>query len=179
MVKSLTNPFRSRPVPLGTLLAAAHQRLATQLDTSLGAAGFDDLRSSHAAIFMAIDGEGSRLTEVAHRVKMTKQAAGELVAHLVERGYLTVTPDPSDRRAKIIQFTRQGWSAISEGERVITNFDSWLQAAVGAAAVTTLRETLVRISETAPGSREINTSSLDQDSASGQAVGRSKSTRTP
>lgn len=150
MVKCLTNPFRGQPPPLGSLITAAGQRLSAELDASLHAAGFSDLRAAHAAIFMAVDPEGTRLTELAHRAKMTKQAAGELVRHLVDRGYLTVAPEPTDRRAKKVQLTERGWLAIEAGQRVVDEFDRWLETSVGAAEVAALRDILTRIAATGP-----------------------------
>ena len=153
MVKSLTNPFRERPVPLGSLITAAGQRLSAELDAALRTAGFPDLRAAHAPVFMAVDAEGIRITEVAERTRMTKQAAGELIGYLSGCGYLTVTPDPSDRRAKRVALTDRGWQVIGTGARVIDDFDRWLDDAVGAPRVTELRATLTRIIETDPTDR--------------------------
>lgn len=150
MVKSLTNPFRDRPVPLGSLITAAGQRLSAELDGALRAAGFPDLRAAHAPVFMAVDAEGTRITDVAERARMTKQAVGELIGYLSERGYLAVAPDPADRRAKRVTLTARGWQVIGTGERVIDEFDRWLDDAVGAPRVTELRATLGRIIETDP-----------------------------
>jgi DNA-binding MarR family transcriptional regulator len=150
MVKPLTNPFRGRPTPLGSLLTAAGQRLAAELDLALSTAGFPDLRSAHAPIFMAIEPEGSRVTELAQLTKMTKQAAGELIRYLADRGYLTLAPDPADRRAKRVRLTDRGWEAIAIGERVIGDFDRWLDDLLGANRVTELRAVLTTIAETNP-----------------------------
>jgi len=145
MVKRLTNPFRGRPTPLGSLLTAAGQRLSAELDRSLSEAGFTDLRAAHAPVFMAIDPEGTRITELADRTHMTKQAVGELVRYLSDHGYLLVDTDERDRRAKRVTLTDRGWHAIETGERVINGFDTWLDDAIGAAGVEQLREALDRI----------------------------------
>lgn len=150
MVKRLTNPFEGRPVPMGTLLATAGRRLSSQLDAALREAGFPDLRASHAALFMAIDPEGSTVSELAAHSRMTKQAMGELVRHLAAQGYVDVAVDPQDRRARRVRLTRRGWRAIRTGERVIDAFDSWLQDTIGEQRVSQLRETLVLIAEAHP-----------------------------
>jgi DNA-binding MarR family transcriptional regulator len=153
MVKRLTNPFRDAPTPLGSLLTAAGQRLSTELDTALRTAGFPDLRAAHAPVFMAIDPDGTRVTEVARRTRMTKQAAGELIRYLAERGYLTVTADPADGRARLVTLTDSGWRAIDTGERVIGDFDRWLAESIGADVVDQLRQALDRIIATDPADR--------------------------
>jgi DNA-binding MarR family transcriptional regulator len=148
MVKRLTNPFQGRPTPLGTLLSSAGQRLSAELDRSLREAGFADLRSAHAPVFMAIDPDGTRITELAERTKMTKQAAGELVRYLNRCGYLEVSTDEQDRRARRVTLTERGWQAIDTGEQVIDGFDRWLEDAIGAVAVGQLRDALGRIVDT-------------------------------
>lgn len=142
------NPFLSGPTPLGSLLTAAGQRLALELNTALADAGYPDLRAAHAPVFMAIDPEGTRVTELAKRTKMTKQAVGELVRRLEARGYVDVVVDPSDRRVRRVQLTADGWQALTTGERVITAFDRWLEASIGLDQVTRLRSTLTAIAHT-------------------------------
>jgi DNA-binding MarR family transcriptional regulator len=150
MVKRLTNPLRERPTPLGSLLNAAATRLSAELDGALRAAGFDDVRAAHAPVFMAIEPDGSRVTDLAHRAAMSKQAIGELIRHLESRGYITVRPDPTDRRAKRVQLTERGWETVDLGERVIAEFDAWLEQAIGPDQVAQLRQTLERIVVTEP-----------------------------
>jgi DNA-binding MarR family transcriptional regulator len=145
MVKHLTNPFRDAPMPLGSLLTAAGQRLSARLDAELQAAGFTDLRAAHAPIFMAIAPEGSRVTDLAERATMTKQAAGELIGYLTKQGYLSVSTDPTDRRAKSVALTDRGWAAIEAGRQVIADYDQWLAEAVGPEQVSQLRDVLSRI----------------------------------
>jgi DNA-binding MarR family transcriptional regulator len=150
MVKRLINPLQSRPTPLGTLLNAAGRRLGAQLDASLRASGFGDLRAAHAPLFMAIEPNGSTVTYLAERTSMTKQAMGELVGYLAGCGYLEVTIDPNDRRARRIRLTDRGWHAIDAATEVIDEFDSWLEGCVGSNGVRQLRETLARILESQP-----------------------------
>jgi len=145
MVKRLTNPLRDRPTPLGSLLNAAGQRLSAELDAALQEAGFVDLRAAHAPVFMAVDPDGTRVTVLAERAAMTKQAVGELIRYLAGRRYLHVEPDPEDRRAKRVSLTERGWQALELGEHVIAEFDTWLEGSVGADQVAALRACLQRI----------------------------------
>ena len=66
------------------------------------------IRSGHGCVFRHIDGEGSRLTELAERSGLTKQAVGEALDDLERMGYVERAPDPVDGRAKIIRLTERG-----------------------------------------------------------------------
>ena len=65
------------------------------------------MREGHGCVFGFIDlDHGSRLTDLADRSGLTKQAVGEAVAELERKGYVERVPDPLDGRAKIIKLTR-------------------------------------------------------------------------
>jgi len=93
---------------LGVLLTGALQRLREQVAAGAAAAGFGDIRMAHQAVMMNVGADGIRITDLADRAQMTKQSMGELVAHLEKGGYVTVEPDPNDRRAKIVSLTARG-----------------------------------------------------------------------
>jgi DNA-binding MarR family transcriptional regulator len=94
---------------LGALLRAPFEALLDHVFDRLGKAGFDDVRPAHGAVLRNIAREGTRITELAERARMTKQSMAELVEHLRERGYLELAPDPSDGRAKLARLTGRGW----------------------------------------------------------------------
>jgi DNA-binding MarR family transcriptional regulator len=147
MVKRLINPLQERDLPLGTLMSSAGSRLGARLDRALAQAGFSDLRAAHAAPFMVMDPAGTRSSHLAARAHMTKQAMGELVAHLTAKGYLETIPDPSDGRARLVRPTPRGWRAMDAGIDVITAFDDWLEGQLGSRGVASLRKNLHLILE--------------------------------
>lgn len=147
MVNRLTNPLQERSLPLGSLMSSAGARLGARLDAALTEAGFPDLRAAHAAPFMVMDAAGTRGSHLAARAHMTKQAMGELIAYLIDRGYFETLPDPSDGRARLVRLTPKGWHAVDAGVHVISSFDDWLEAQLGGAAVALLRRQLTLILE--------------------------------
>ncbi|NYI70058.1 DNA-binding MarR family transcriptional regulator [Naumannella cuiyingiana] len=153
MVKTLTNSSGERPAPLGSLLAAAGRRLSAELDAALRAAGFADVRAAHAPLFLAIDTEGTSVTALAERTRMTKQAVGELIRQLSDRGYLAVGTDEADRRVRRVRLTPRGEEVLSAGLGVVADFDAWLAERIGNERVADLRRTLTMIAETAPDER--------------------------
>ncbi|WP_246003186.1 MarR family winged helix-turn-helix transcriptional regulator [Nocardia tenerifensis] len=134
-----------RPAPLGNLLFAAARTLSAELDAGIAAAGFDDVRAAHAPVFQLVEPDGTRMTTLAERAGMTKQAMGELVRHLEGCGYVALEVDPADRRARLVRLTTRGWAVVDAGVAVVERFDRHLDRIVGAAEVARLRATLSRI----------------------------------
>lgn len=79
---------------------------------------------------------------------MTKQATGELVRYLAERGFVQVMPGATDKRARMVTLTDRGWDAVHAGERVVAAFDRWLEHRIGTEQVAELRQTLTAIAMT-------------------------------
>jgi DNA-binding MarR family transcriptional regulator len=48
---------------------------------------------------------------------ITKQAAAQLVDHLVESGYVERHPDPRDKRARLLVLTERGWACTAAAEQ--------------------------------------------------------------
>ena len=93
---------------LPRLLGEAFRSLERQVYEGMVAAGFEDVRPAHYAVFRFLQPEGSRVTELAEEARMTKQSMGELVIYLEQRGYVERLPDPRDGRAKIVVLTAAG-----------------------------------------------------------------------
>lgn len=94
-------------------------------------AGFDDVRRAHNAVFVHLPSEGRRLTDLADRADMSKQAMGELVDDLVDKDYLERTPDPTDGRAKLIVWADRGERAHEATLEVFARIESELAETLG------------------------------------------------
>ena len=110
--------------PLPGLLAQVKALAVQDLFSRMADAGFDDVREGHGCVFGFVDlDQGSRLTDVAERARLTKQAVGEAVAELEQLGYVKRVPDPADGRAKIITFTERGREAALTGRRLFAEIE--------------------------------------------------------
>lgn len=108
--------------------------------------GLEGLRPAHTALFPHIDLDGTRLTELARRLGISKQAVGQLVDELEAMGGLERVPDPVDGRAKLVRFRRRkGRLVLFEGLEVLGKLETALEQEVGPAVVEQLREGLLRI----------------------------------
>jgi DNA-binding MarR family transcriptional regulator len=103
------------------------------------------VRISHTTLLPHVDLDGTRLTVLASRLGVTKQAAGQLVDELVAMGMLEKVPDPADARAKLVRFSQQGRAALLDGLEVLEDLEADMTKAVGAATMRQLHDALTAI----------------------------------
>jgi DNA-binding MarR family transcriptional regulator len=101
------------------------------------------LRPAHTSLFPHVDKEGTRLTELARRLGVTKQAAGQLVSDLETLGVLERVDDERDGRAKLVRFTRAGLEALNHGLTVLRGIEDDLEKTLGKAKMRQLHEALL------------------------------------
>jgi DNA-binding MarR family transcriptional regulator len=116
----------------------------------VAAAGFDDIGAAHFNILQHPTPEGLRPSEVAGRALMTKQAANRLIRHLELRGYLTLEPDPSDQRARLLRLTERGWALIGTIRDVVEDVEAEWSRRLGRRRFETLRSLLRELGEPLP-----------------------------
>lgn len=97
-----------RHANIGRLLNNAVRRFEARVLELMSASGHVETRIAHVSLTRNLDVEGTRLTELARRASMSKQAMGELVDQCVDLGLVDRVADPSDGRARIVMFTSAG-----------------------------------------------------------------------
>lgn len=103
------------------------------------------VRIAHTSLLPHIDLEGTRLTDLASRLGVTKQAAGQLVDELVVMGMLERVADPADARAKLLRFSKRGKSALLDGLGVLHEIEEEIRAALGDATMRVLHDALASV----------------------------------
>lgn len=96
------------------------------------------LSASHVHITRHLALEGSRLTDLARRANMSKQAMGKLVEQCEAWGLVTRLPDARDARARRIVFTAVGLSWLQAFRQAVAQAEAELRAAVGDDVATVL-----------------------------------------
>lgn len=92
-----------------------------------------------------LDERGSRATELAALSGRHKQRVGRVVDELEALGYVTRTPDPADRRAKLVVPTPRGRAVMRLSDEVMDDIGRRGAQAVGADAYGQFRRTLQRL----------------------------------
>lgn len=96
------------------------------------------LTSAHLRMMPHIDLEGTRVSEVARRMGITKQAVGQLAQPVIDAGLLAKLADPDDGRARRLSYTDAGQAAILSGLRALARVEALCRRELGSERVTQL-----------------------------------------
>lgn len=92
-----------------SLLSHIHSITADFLTQKLSERGFPEFASSHGNILFQLSvNEKMTMGELAERINRDKSTTTVLVRKLEAEGFLTGSPDPSDKRSRIIFLTPKG-----------------------------------------------------------------------
>jgi len=142
------DPISPPPRPLPALLTEVKMAAVRHLQSRLSDLGHGDIREGHGCVFGFIDMDtGTRLTDLAERSGLTKQAVGEAVTELERLGYLERLPDPNDGRAKLIKLTDWGVDAVLKGRRVFAEIEAGWAEQLGPELLAKFREAATAIAE--------------------------------
>jgi DNA-binding MarR family transcriptional regulator len=128
---------KAKQASVGQLLLKAARLFNEQAVAIVRDRSGTGVRVAHTALFPHIAWEGTRPSELAQRLGISKQAVGQLIGELEEMGVVRREPDPSDRRASLVRFTEHGQRALVHGLGVLKELEEQLRHKVG---VTTMRE---------------------------------------
>src|SRR5919204_6005731 len=90
------------------LVTAAARSVADGLLDAHDRAGFDWMKSQYGFVLRALGDEGLRLTELAERLAVSKQAALQIVDEMEGHRLIGRETSSEDRRAKLIRVTERG-----------------------------------------------------------------------
>ncbi len=131
-----------RPSNLAVLLRDTYLTLNDLVSARLAAKGHEAVRPAHSAVFEHLDDTGTTVSTLAARAQMTKQAMAELVGHLERHGYVVRTPDPGDRRAKLVLPTAAGREVVAIAQELVPEVEQQVDAALGPDRARALRHDL-------------------------------------
>lgn len=118
---------------------------------SVNRAGFPEIRMAHLHLPRNLDIDGTRLTVLARRAEMSKQAMGELVDQCEKLRLVERRPDTSDDRAKIVVFTARGRRLIEAVRAAVAQAERDMEKKLGAKKAAALIAALTRYCNDATG----------------------------
>jgi DNA-binding MarR family transcriptional regulator len=131
-------------IPIPALLRHARNTYGVAMRRALDEAGYDDIPGNGLYVIggLALGAGDVPLSQLIKELRVSKQAAGQLVDALVLRGYLARTVDDQDRRKLTVTLTERGRAAAAAQTAARERIDDELIAAVGAEDVGRTRRTL-------------------------------------
>ena len=131
---------------IGRLLLRAHRAFSDQAAVKLQARGHGGLGLAHTGLLVNLDLDGTRITTLAERAGITKQAVGQLVHDLEAKGYVARAVAPADRRATLIR----GWQFLRDAHGVKQAIEAEYTAKLGDQGMATLRLLLIQLLDDTP-----------------------------
>jgi DNA-binding MarR family transcriptional regulator len=135
----------SQPDLIGALLRVPAQAIHRRLVAGLNAAGFEDLRLPHIAVFQYPGPDGCRPGELAERACMSKQAMNQLLQSLEQMGYVRRNNDTGDGRARIVHFTKHGKAAWQKIHEILVEVEAEWRATLGGRQFEQLKKLLCKV----------------------------------
>ena len=109
--------------------------------------GFDDLDAAHLNVFQYPGPQGARPSELAARLRVSKQALNYMLGELERLGYLERRPDPDDLRSKRVALTTRGISAVGVIREAVVEIESTWGQQLGPKRFAQLRNLLRDLNE--------------------------------
>jgi DNA-binding MarR family transcriptional regulator len=136
-------------IPLPALLRHARSTYGMAMRKALAEAGYDDIPRNGLYLIggLALGAGDIPLGQLIKELRVSKQAAGQLVDTLVLRGYLERTTDAEDRRKLTVTLTERGRAAAAAQATAREKIDAELIASVGAEDVLRTRRTLAVLTD--------------------------------
>jgi DNA-binding MarR family transcriptional regulator len=131
-------------VGLPVLLRHGRATYGAAMRRALDEAGYDDIPGNGLYVIggLALERDDIPLGQLIKDLRISKQAAGQLVDTLVTRGYLERTMDKDDRRKLTVSLTERGRAAAATQAAAREKVDAELLASVGQDDVLRTRRTL-------------------------------------
>ena len=111
--------------------------------------GFDDLDAAHLNVFQYPGPQGARPSELAARLRISKQALNYLLGQLERLDYLERRPDPDDLRSKRVALTPRGTAAIGVIRAAVGEIETTWEQQLGPERFAQLRTLLLDLNQPA------------------------------
>lgn len=134
-------------IVMPALLRHARTTYGAAMRRALAEAGYDDIPKNGLYVIggLAMDGGGIPLGQLIEGLRISKQAAGQLVDTLVARCYLERAANPEDRRKLTISLTERGRAAAAIQAAAREKIDAELVTRVGQENINSARRTLAAL----------------------------------
>jgi DNA-binding MarR family transcriptional regulator len=146
---------------LGHLALFLGLRVNQLVMAQMARAGFRNLRESHGYLIQHLIGSDRTITELAHRMGVSQQAASKAVAELIRLNVLEESIG-EDRRSRVIRLSSRGWKGVQASRKIRTKIHQRVQKAIGKREYDRTKMTLIAALEKFGGAEAIRTRRVRQ-----------------
>jgi DNA-binding MarR family transcriptional regulator len=132
-----------RPASLGGALRQAWVGYRRQLDHELAVAGFGDRGYPDGRVLSLCTGASEvTISQIGRELGITRQGASKIVAGLRDRGYVTLSPSPTDGREKIVKPTRRAVAFLAAQRDAAARIEARIRGELGDGPLEALNQLL-------------------------------------
>ena len=124
---------------------------APRMRAAFAAAGLDGIRPAQAVALVPLATGGLHASDLADRLRVSRQAVAQAVAALERHDYVVRGPHPSDARARIIELTPRGRQALRVMRSNALEVEKRWRNILGESRFDELRQTMVALLSAEPG----------------------------
>jgi len=141
--------IRVGPPLIGALLRLPWEAVQRHMLERLHERGFDDLDIAHLNVFQYPGPHGARPSELAARLRVSKQALNYLLGELERLGYIERHPHPDDQRSKRVALTTRGAALAHVIRDAVAEVETAWSEQLGAKRFAQLRDLLLELNRQA------------------------------
>ena len=135
------------PPLIGALLRMPWEAVQRHMLERLHERGFGDFDAAYLNVFQYPGPQGARPSELAARLRISKQALNYQLGELERLGYLERRQDPEDLRSKRIALTARGTSAIGVIREAVSEMEATWAQQLGPKRFAQLRNLLLDLNQ--------------------------------
>ena len=141
------DPAGLRQQNTGRLLLRAFRAYNSRAVARLRERGHPAIGLAHTSLLIHLNLGGTRITTLAERAGMTKQAMGQLLTDLERAGYVVRSVDRADRRALLVTLTEASRGFYADAYEVQRELEAEYAAILGPDRLSALRMSLSALLE--------------------------------
>jgi len=130
---------------LNDLMRAIDREVTRQAALAVERSGIRGLTAAHGRLMAELEPAGTRPSQLATRLGVTKAAVGQLVDKLEKKGLVVRAPDPQDGRAVIVRPTEKAKMAYQTARKAIMAIETEWKVRLGDARAGAFERTLLRL----------------------------------
>lgn len=110
------------------------------LQAGLAARGHSEVTRIQSLVLANLASGVNRATQLAKNLGVSRQSMSQTLAEMESRGLIAIAPDPDDKRARVVTFSKQSTTIRDDAISTLKVIEATLGSRIGARRVEALRD---------------------------------------